>query len=62
MTFGSFQFVTAHKSCADSGAPTMPISTLKYQHTRQQVPSAIGKHHGKDAAIRGSIQQGLPST
>ena len=62
MTFGNFQFVATHKSCADSDARTMPISTFKYEHTRQQVPSAIGKHYGRDAAIGSSTQQGLSIT
>jgi len=57
MTFGSFQFVTAHKSCADSGAPTMPISTLKYQHTRQQVPSAIGSTMAKTPQLEAAYSR-----
>jgi len=60
MTFGSFQIMTPRQSCADSDAPTMPNLTSKYQHTGQQVPSAIGKHNGRDAAIGGSMQQGIP--
>ena len=60
MTFGSFQIVTTHKSCADSDAPTMPILMSKYKHTRQQVPSATGQHNGRDEAIEGSMQQGIP--
>jgi len=62
MTFGNFQFVTTHKSCADTDVLTMSISMSTYQHTRQQVPSAVGKHNGRDTAIGGSIQQGLPIT